>query len=78
MKKFVLMVSLFLFVFSLTIAQSNVVSIWSWRTQDQEVWQKVEKVLNERGINVKIDFRAFIPTEYDSKMLIAKVVQDQI
>lgn len=71
MKRSILFLLILLFIFSSFILASNVVTIWSWRSQDKEVWKKVEKVLNERGIDVKINFRAFIPTEYDSKVLIA-------
>ncbi|HPE68792.1 MAG TPA: extracellular solute-binding protein [Thermotogota bacterium] len=47
------------------------VEIWSWRTQDAQVWDEVQKRLDEMGKDITIDFRAFLPTEYDSKVLLA-------
>jgi len=63
---------LFLMAFSLSVfAISQTVTIWSWRTQDAQVWQKVQSVLNSQGIPVKIKFTAFNPTQYDSKVNLA-------
>jgi raffinose/stachyose/melibiose transport system substrate-binding protein len=50
---------------------STTVQIWSWRSQDAPVWKEVQKEMNAQGIDVKIDFRSFLPTEYDSKVQIA-------
>jgi len=73
-KKFIstLLFILFSFLF-LTISSGveNKVEIWSWRSQDAEVWARVEKELNKKGIPVKIDFRPFVPTEYDAKVMLA-------
>ena len=69
---YVLVVSLMLLSFTLFVFGSdNTVTIWSWRSQDAPVWQKVQKVLNSRGIPVKIKFTAFEATQYDSKVNLA-------
>ena len=52
-------------------ARATEVEIWSWRSQDAEVWAQVEERLKAKGIPVSINFRAFLATEYDSKMRIA-------
>ena len=54
-----------------TFSFAETVELWSWRTQDAEVWEEVEKQLQEEGEDIEIEFRAFLPTEYDSKMLLA-------
>ena len=54
-----------------TMMASTTVQIWSWRSQDAPVWKEVQKEMNAQGIDVKIDFRSFLPTEYDSKVQIA-------
>ena len=45
------------------------VEIWSWRSQDEPVWEEVQKRLNEMGKDIEIVYRAFLPTEYDSKVM---------
>ncbi len=47
------------------------VEIWSWRSQDEPVWKEVQKELNAQGKDIEIVFRAFLPTEYDSKVMMA-------
>jgi raffinose/stachyose/melibiose transport system substrate-binding protein len=32
------------------------VEIWSWRTQDAQVWQEVQKNLKAKGEDITIDF----------------------
>jgi len=59
-----LTISVFLFA-------STTVELWSWRTQDAGVWEEVEKRLKEEGKDINIDFRAFLPTEYDAKVQLA-------
>jgi len=44
------------------------VTIWSWRAQDAEVWKQVEAELRNMGKDIKINFMAFAPTEYDAKV----------
>ncbi|MGJ8455076.1 ABC transporter substrate-binding protein [Pseudothermotoga sp. U03pept] len=44
------------------------VTIWSWRAQDAEVWKQVEAELRKMGKDIKINFMAFAPTEYDAKV----------
>lgn len=56
---------------SVAMFASTTVQIWSWRSQDAPVWQEVQKEMNAQGIDVKIDFRSFLPTEYDSKVQVA-------
>jgi raffinose/stachyose/melibiose transport system substrate-binding protein len=50
---------------------AGTVEIWSWRAQDEDVWKEVEAKLQAEGKDIKIDFRGFLATEYDSKMLLA-------
>lgn len=69
MKKFVFVVLSMLLLFSFLSAKT--VEIWSWRTQDATVWQEVEKNLKAKGEDITIDFRAFVPTEYDAKLFLA-------
>ncbi len=47
------------------------VTIWSWRSQDAEVWQQVEEVLRNAGHDITIKFTAITPTEYDAKLNLA-------
>ena len=42
------------------------VSVWSWRVQDEELWQKVQERLNANGENITIEFRGIKSTEYDA------------
>ncbi len=49
-------------------AEMVTVSVWGWRAQDANVWATVEKALQAKGENIKIDFQSYAPTEYDSKM----------
>ncbi|AKI98288.1 ABC transporter substrate-binding protein [Kosmotoga pacifica] len=53
------------------IAVSGEVTIWSWRSQDADVWKKVEANLRAQGYNIKIKFTAYAPTEYDAKVNLA-------
>jgi raffinose/stachyose/melibiose transport system substrate-binding protein len=68
-KKFVLVALCFVMLFSFLSAKT--VEIWSWRTQDEQVWKNVEKNLKAMGKDITINFRAFIPTEYDAKLFLA-------
>jgi len=61
-----LIVSLF---FVVSMLAATTVEIWSWRTQDAQVWDEVQKVLKSQGKDINIEFMAFLPTEYDAKML---------
>ncbi|HUX21476.1 MAG TPA: extracellular solute-binding protein [Spirochaetia bacterium] len=47
------------------------VSIWGWRTQDAPLWKEVNARLAKMGDNVTINYESFVPTEYDSKALVA-------
>lgn len=44
---------------------ANVV-IWSWRPQDETIWDAVEQKLQAQGENITIEFRGIKSTEYDS------------
>ncbi len=66
-----IMFAVILLVISILTFASTTVELWSWRTQDAEVWEKVEKRLKEEGKDIEIDFRAFMPTEYDAKVQLA-------
>lgn len=72
MRKWILLLVL---VFALTLTAGafakTTVQVWSWRSQDKPVWEEVQKELNAQGVDVKIDFHAFLPTEYDSKVKLA-------
>ncbi len=47
------------------------VTIWTWRSQDEAVWKEVEQELRKMGKNIKINFMAITPTEYDAKVNLA-------
>ena len=64
------LVALFVVALSFMLFAGEV-NIWSWRTQDAEVWQRVEKDLRAQGEDITIKFTAFAPTEYDSKVNLA-------
>ncbi len=51
--------------------EAPLVEIWGWRTQDAPVWEQVEAELQAHGENIEINYRAFPPTEYDSKLLVS-------
>jgi len=42
------------------------VTVWSWRSQDAPLWQKVQDALNKQGVKVRIQFRSVNATSYDS------------
>ncbi|WP_163099089.1 ABC transporter substrate-binding protein [Peribacillus alkalitolerans] len=44
------------------------VTVWSWRSQDKEIWEKVQKALNEAGKDITIKFRGVTPTQYDATL----------
>jgi raffinose/stachyose/melibiose transport system substrate-binding protein len=44
------------------------VTVWSWRSQDAPMWNQVQKVLQKRGENIRIDFTSKIATEYDAAL----------
>lgn len=54
MKKFVFVALCFVLLFS--FASAKTVEIWSWRTQDAQVWQEVQKNLKAKGEDITIDF----------------------
>ncbi|MGB9821047.1 MAG: ABC transporter substrate-binding protein [Pseudothermotoga sp.] len=53
------------------VAFAGEVTIWSWRSQDADVWKQVEQELRKNGLDIKINFMAFAPTEYDAKIALA-------
>lgn len=53
------------------LATAGEVTIWSWRSQDAEVWKQVEAELRKAGYDIKINFTAYAPTEYDAKIALA-------
>ncbi len=61
---------LFMLVMGIGLARTTV-EIWSWRTQDAAVWEEVQKILDQQNAGVQLSFHAFIPTEYDAKMVMA-------
>ena len=50
---------------------SVTVKIWGWRTQDADVWKKTQEALQAKGENIVIEYETFVPTEYDSKVLLS-------
>lgn len=42
------------------------VTVWSWRSQDANLWKQVQQSLNAKGEKVNIQFRAINATSYDS------------
>lgn len=42
------------------------VNVWSWRVQDEELWNKVQEMLDANNENIKIEFRGIKSTEFDS------------
>lgn len=63
-------VLLVLVLFAL-LALAGEVTIWSWRAQDADVWKQVEAELRKAGHDIKINYMAFAPTEYDAKVNLA-------
>lgn len=45
---------------------TSTVTVWSWRSQDADLWKQVQKDLNAKGDKVTIQFRAVNATSYDS------------
>ncbi|MBC7115410.1 MAG: ABC transporter substrate-binding protein, partial [Pseudothermotoga sp.] len=66
MRKLVVLMAILLCV----VALAGEVNIWSWRSQDAEVWKQVEQELRKMGKDIKINFTAFAPTEYDAKIAV--------
>lgn len=65
MKSRIVLVVLVLFAL---LALAGEVTIWSWRAQDADVWKQVEAELRKAGHDIKINYMAFAPTEYDAKV----------
>lgn len=42
------------------------VSVWSWRSQDAPMWQKIQTYMDRHGSNIRIKFRSVTATQYDS------------
>lgn len=70
-KSFILIVVGILLLSVVSLFPKVKVEIWSWRSQDEPVWEEVQKRLNEMGKDIEIVYRAFLPTEYDSKVMMA-------
>ena len=70
MKRFLVILVIATMFFGTAMAKTKV-EIWSWRSQDEPVWEEVQKRLNAMGKDIEIVFRAFLPTEYDSKVMMA-------
>lgn len=73
MKKFILLLIVLLLIVimlvpSVLAESKNTITIWSWRGQDAEVWQKVENEMKKQGVDIKIEFTSVMQTEYDSKV----------
>jgi raffinose/stachyose/melibiose transport system substrate-binding protein len=52
-------------------AAQDKVTIWGWRAQDAEVWTKVQAAMQAKGDKVAIEYKPYLPTEYDSKLLVS-------
>ena len=70
MKKFVFVALCFVLLFS--FASAKTVEIWSWRTQDAQVWQEVQKNLKAKGEDITIDFHYSIHTTLRSVRVFSK------
>lgn len=42
------------------------VTVWSWRTQDEALWKKVQEKLDAKNEKITIEFRGIKSTEFDS------------
>ncbi|HXT37172.1 MAG TPA: extracellular solute-binding protein [Chloroflexota bacterium] len=42
------------------------VTVWSWRSQDAPMWQQVQKALQAKGENIRINFTSKVATQYDA------------
>jgi raffinose/stachyose/melibiose transport system substrate-binding protein len=42
------------------------VTVWSWRTQDEALWKKVQEKMDANNEKITIDFRGIKSTEFDS------------
>jgi raffinose/stachyose/melibiose transport system substrate-binding protein len=67
MKNLFAMLLLAVVVISFSFAQEKV-TVWGWRPQDVPLWQKVERILQSRGVKVSIDYQPFLSSEYFSKL----------
>ncbi|MCL6454311.1 MAG: extracellular solute-binding protein [Alicyclobacillus sp.] len=45
---------------------AQTVTVWSWRSQDANLWKTVQQDLQAQGDNINIQFRAINATSYDS------------
>jgi len=52
------------------------VTVWSWRVQDEELWAKVQEILDANNENITIDFRGIKSTEFDSVLKTAMAGND--
>jgi raffinose/stachyose/melibiose transport system substrate-binding protein len=62
---------LILLSFAATAFAQDKVTIWGWRAQDADMWTKVQSALQAKGTNVAIEYKTFLPTEYDSKLFVS-------
>lgn len=53
---------------SIQAAKEVTVSIWSWRSQDRQLWEEVQKRLQAKGEKIRIEFRDIKATEYDAAL----------
>ena len=44
------------------------VTVWSWRSQDKDIWAQVQKNLKKEGKDITIKFRGVTPTQYDATL----------
>lgn len=56
-------------VFASTVL-AKPVQIWNWRGET-EFWAAVEREIQKEHPHIKIEYRSFIPTEYDSILMVA-------
>ncbi|MGY3717654.1 ABC transporter substrate-binding protein [Sutcliffiella cohnii] len=49
-----------------TSGDQDVVTIWSWRSQDEDLWMLVQEELNKQEKDITIDFRSVEATQYNA------------
>ncbi len=66
---FMVVLCLVLLVANSALARTQTVSLWNWRGET-EFWAAVEKEIRKEHPEIRIDYRTFIPTEYDSILMV--------
>lgn len=70
MKKLMFALLLILSVSALAFSEEKV-TIWGWRPQDADLWTQVQAAMQAQGQKVTIEYKTYLATEYDSKLLVS-------